>query len=391
MGKIIAFLSYAHADDVFDRGAISDLAQGVERALKAFTARSDLAVFVDRKSIDWGDAWRARVAEGLADSAVLIAIVTPNFLSSEECRSETEAFIRLPRWDRWLLPIYYMEVEDFDTRKDPVTAAVRSVQYIDWTQLRTLGRRSLKVRNAIEQLAKDIRDRLRTTLAKSSKQPVVVSNPSREYRAQVVGDDAATSDWADVLVAAHAAREADEFGLARALLLHGIDRFANAWLVWELASVDWYEGALDDAVAGFERALDMRPDLGLSKIVVLHNLGQARIERGEFERGIAELTTVIEHPDGLDVDEQAYARSARALGLGSIGRFQEAIEELAAAERVTPENAWLHFNRARVLDWRGDPAACASYVRSLVLQSPPLNRPKRQMAQQRLRDLGWRA
>jgi hypothetical protein len=88
---------------------------------------------------------------------------------------------------------------------------------------------------------------------------------------------------------------------------------------------------------------------------------------------------------------QAYARSARALGLGGIGRFPEAIKELAAAEQVTPDNAWLHFNRARVLDWQGDPAACASYVRSLVLQSPPLNRPKRQMAQLRLRDLGWRA
>jgi hypothetical protein len=394
MAKIIAFVSYAHADDVFDRGKIFDLAQGVERALKAFTARSDLAVFLDRKSIDWGDAWRARIAEGLADSVVLIAIVTPNFLSSEECRSETEAFIRLSGWERWLLPIYYMEVDDFDTRKDPVTAAVRSVQYKDWTQLRTLGRRTLKVRNAIEQLAKEIRNRLRT---ESSKQPVVALNASRQYRAQVAGDDAATSDWADVLVAAQAAREAEELGLARALLLNGIDRFANAWLVWELANVDWYEGALDDAVAGFERVLDMDLDIGLSKIMVLHSLAQARIERGEFERGIAELTTVIDHPDYSDFDPaealpfQAYARSARALGLGGIGRFQEAIEELAAAERMTPENAWLHFNRARVLDWRGDPAACASYVRSLVLQSPPLSRPKRQMAQRRLRDLGWRA
>ena len=265
MGKIIAFVSYAHDDDVFDGGAISYLAQKIELTLRTFTARSDLVVFFDRKSIDWGDAWRARVAEGLADSAVLIAIVTPNFLSSEECRSETEAFIRLPQWDRWLLPIYYIEVDDFNSRKDPVTAAVRSVQYKDWTQLRTLGRDTLKVRRAIERLARDIQDRLRTTLAKSSKSPVVESNPSREYRAQVAGDDAATSDWVDVLVAAHAAREDDEYGLARALLLHGIDRFANAWLVWELASVDWYKGVLDDAVAGFERALDMPPDEEFSR------------------------------------------------------------------------------------------------------------------------------
>ena len=129
------------------------------------------------------------------------------------------------------------------------------------------------------------------------------------------------------MVAARAAIEADEFGLARALLLNGIDRFANAWLVCELANADWYEGALDDAVAGYERALDMGLDIGLSKITVLHSLGQARIERGEFERGIAELTTVIDHPDYGDVDPadalvfQAYARSARALGLGGIGRF----------------------------------------------------------------------
>jgi tetratricopeptide (TPR) repeat protein len=270
---------------------------------------------------------------------------------------------------------------------------VRTVQYKDWTQLRTLGRRTLKVRNAIEQLATEIRNRLRTTRAESSQLPVVRSDASREYRAQVAGDDAATDDWADLLVAARAAIDADEIGLARALLLDGIDRFANAELVHELAIADWSDGALDEAVAEFEKALDM----GHPKIIVLHCLGQARIERGEFERGIAELTTVIDHPDYGDVDpaaaraSQAYARSARALGLGGIGRFAEAIEELAAAEQATPDNAWLHFNRARVLDWQGDPAACASYVRSLVLQSPPLNRPKRQMAQLRLRDLGWRA
>jgi hypothetical protein len=74
-----------------------------------------------------------------------------------------------------------------------------------------------------------------------------------------------------------------------------------------------------------------------------------------------------------------------------IGRFQQALDELASAEQVTPDNAWLHFNRARVLDWQGDQAQAArvSCLRSLVLESPPLNRPKRQMAQRRLHELGW--
>jgi hypothetical protein len=98
---------------------------------------------------------------------------------------------------------------------------------------------------------------------------------------------------------------------------------------------------------------------------------------------------VIErHSDSISYIGQAYARSTRALGLGGIGRFQEAFEEFAAAERVTPKSAWLHFNRARVLDWQGDPTARAGYLRSLVLGDPPLNRPKRQMAQRRLAVLG---
>jgi tetratricopeptide (TPR) repeat protein len=163
-----------------------------------------------------------------------------------------------------------------------------------------------------------------------------------------------------------------------------LSRFDHPELWLKLAWVDWYVGALDDAVTEFERALKM----GCDEITVLRVLGQARVERGEFERGIKDLTVAIERDSNYI--GRAYAQSARALGLGGIGHFQEAFEEFAAAERTTPNNAWLHFNRARVLDWQGDPTARASYLRSLVLRDPPLNRPKRQMAQQRLDALGWR-
>src|SRR6478609_3645591 len=112
--SLAAFVSYAHADDEYEKGGILDLAQRLERALKVFTGRSDLSVFFDRNSIAWGDAWRARIADGLADSMFLITIVTPNFLSSDECRKEMHEFLALSMRDRWLLPIYYIEVENFD-------------------------------------------------------------------------------------------------------------------------------------------------------------------------------------------------------------------------------------------------------------------------------------
>src|SRR5262245_47758587 len=382
MTKVVAFVSYAHADDVLDEGAILYFGERLELTLRAYTGRTDLPVFVDRKSIDWGDAWRGRIADGLADSAILIPFVTPNFLSSHECRKEIEEFLALGERAHWLLPIYYIDVIDLETRGDAVSMAIRERQWEDWRQLRNVGRKTKRARNAIEGLAKKIRDRLR---AQSPGLPVDKSDASREYRVQSIGPNTELRDWFDYALWADAAMDHHDYGLARAVLLGALDRFDNPELVFQLAMADWYDGALDNAVAEFEQSLNRRGDV--DEIDVLLCLGQARVERGEFEQGIKDLTVVIER--GRNYLDEAYARSARALGFGGLGRFQEAFEEFAAAERVTPKNAWLHFNRARVLDWQGDPAARESYLRSLVLNEPPLNRPKQQTAQQRLHLLGW--
>lgn len=386
--NLVAFMSYAHLDDEYDKGDITHLARRLEGALRAFTGKRDLKVFFDRTSIVWGDAWRNCIDEGLNDSMILIPIVTPYYLSSEECRNELDEFLDLPERKNWLLPIYYREVIGLNTRDDVVSRMVRMHQCQDWQELRTTGRASVKVRKAIEELAKRIRDLLQEArLPEQSSLPVVPSETSSEYRAQVTGTEAEGIDWVDDYVFnAEAARDEEEYALARALILDALDRFPNdPELKHELAIIDWYDGALDAAVAEFEEALAA----GIDRITVLQVLGQARVESGDFERGIEELTAVIEHCP--DLISRAYARSTRALGFGGVGRFKEALEELAAAERVTPDNAWLHFNRARVLDWQGDRGASASYIRSLVLNSPPLNRPKRQMAQRRLLEMGWRA
>jgi hypothetical protein len=382
MAKVIAFVSYAHADDLLDGGAILYFGERLELTLRAHTGRTDLPVFVDRKSIDWGDAWRARITEGLADSAILIPFVTPNFLSSEECRKEIEEFLALRERARWLLPIYYIDVIDLETRGDAVAVAIRERQHEDWRQLRNVGRKTKKAREAIDDLAKKIRDRLHT---ESPGLPIEKSDASREYRVQSIGSNIEPRDWFDYALWADAAMDRHEYGLARAVLLGALDRFDNPELIFQLAMADWYDGAFDNAVAEFEQAQKLGVDV--DEIEVLLCLGQARVERGEFEQGIKDLTIVIER--GSNYLDKAHARSALVLGLGGLGRFQEAFEEFAAAERVTPKNAWLHFNRARVLDWQGDPAARESYLRSLVLRDPALTRPKLKIAQQRLDALGW--
>jgi hypothetical protein len=376
----VAFISYTHVDDKYEDGAIAKLARRLENALRKFTGMRDLAIFFDRDSIAWGDAWKVRIAQGLADSMFLIPIVTPSYLTSDQCQEEVEQFCRLTGSERHLLPIYYIEIPNLETRSDPISIAVRGNQHVDWRQLRTVGQKTLGVMKAIEKLAKEICTRLeQKTSAQDSSVPH--SEVASDYRVQMMDPADTTNEPIDYALWAQTALDDEDYGLARAILLGAMEQVSDPAFVYLLATVDWYYGALDDAVAEFEQA---RTE-GVDEIVVLQGLGQARIERGDFEQGIADLDEVLKHHH--DADARAYARSSRALGLAGLGRFKEALNELAATEKLTPGNAWLHFNRARVLDWQQDKAAAQSYIRSLILRDPPLNRPKREFAQRRLQDL----
>jgi tetratricopeptide (TPR) repeat protein len=384
----IAFVSYAHADDEYDRGSITDLARRIEGAVRAFTGRTDLEVFFDRRSIAWGDHWRDRIASGLSSSVILIAVVTPHYLASAACRDELTSFLAVSASKGWLLPIYYIDVADLRGCSDHLVKVLHEHQYEDWRSLRTNSRTSLTVRRAIERLAKRIRDLLEEAKGAeeaTARMSVVTSDSSHEYRAHSTLVEEGQDDVVDCGIAAQAAFDDEEYGLARALLLSGLERFNNDLdLMFLLGTVDWYDGALAEAVAEFEKVIA----LGADTIVVLGNLGQVRVEMGDFERGVHELTRVINA--NRDYVLSAYARSSRALAFAGLGQSEKALAELALAEKITPSNAWLHFNRARVLDWQANESAQLSYVRSLALAGPSLNRPKRLLAQRRLVELGWR-
>lgn len=383
-GPFSAFLSYTRDDDEYVDGAITELAKRLERALRAFTGRKDVAVFFDREDIEWGDAWRERIRQGLDSSVCLIAIISPSYLASPECRNEVTEFVDQPGEMRRFLPLYYIDIEDFDNRDDPVLELARRYQYSDWRKLRSTEPSSPEVLKAIDVLAKRIRDLMRESTTREPSDPgPSPTDPSRDFRAQST-DAGEADDWVDTAIAARAALEDEEYGLARALLLDALDSNTRPELFHELAVVDWYDGALNDAVEEFRAALDG----GIPREDVLQGLGQVRVEMGDFEQGVADLTEVIDSGE-FDEVSVAYSRSTRALGLGGLGRLDEALDELRKAEKVTPQNSWLHFNRAIVLDWADDDAAVESYVRSLTCADPSLNRPKRIFAQDRLRDLGW--
>lgn len=141
LGTAAAFWSYVHADNDAEGGRILDLAARVRGAYRLFTAE-DLDLFVDRKDVLWGDAWRDRIDEAIAGTTFFIPIVTPSYFQSEECRREllqfTSEATRLGL-EQLLMPIYWAPVTALDRRDAPTHD--EAVAIIANTQLGRLPRR----------------------------------------------------------------------------------------------------------------------------------------------------------------------------------------------------------------------------------------------------------
>jgi len=65
LNSAVGFWSYVHADDEAEGGRIRRLAERIRNEYSVLTGE-DLAIFVDREDIAWGDEWRRRIADALA-------------------------------------------------------------------------------------------------------------------------------------------------------------------------------------------------------------------------------------------------------------------------------------------------------------------------------------
>jgi hypothetical protein len=154
-----AFLSYVRADDANDNGNILGICHRLTGELRARMGRP-IDIFVDRKDIEWGENWSARIDEGLESATLLIPILTPSYFTSEACRRELSKFLereaRLKRGDL-VLPIYYITapiLEDAVAREsDRLVEELAKRQYVDWRDLRLKPLRSQIVRTNISNLA----------------------------------------------------------------------------------------------------------------------------------------------------------------------------------------------------------------------------------------------
>jgi hypothetical protein len=163
----VGFWSYAHQDNQLDRGHLIGLAEAVASEFELMTGE-ELGLFVDSERIEWGDEWRRAIDTSVPISVFFIAVITPRYLRSAECRREFVAFLEVLATGsshRFLLPILYTDTPAIVDRNndDEIAVAVRRTQYEDWRDLRLAGHDSPDYRRAVHRMA----DRLVTILRRA--------------------------------------------------------------------------------------------------------------------------------------------------------------------------------------------------------------------------------
>jgi hypothetical protein len=136
------FFSYAHADDDQGGAELGLLHRMLTEELSVQSGR-DVPVFRDRDDLAWGQEWEERIYRALDTASVLVPIVSPSYLVSEQCVEELRWFLNRERrllTSGLILPIYWIDIGSFNPvdhgAVGDVVAALASRQYADWRALR---------------------------------------------------------------------------------------------------------------------------------------------------------------------------------------------------------------------------------------------------------------
>ncbi len=160
------FWSYVHRDDKAERGRISQLARDVVAEYEMLTGET-IELFLDKDDLDWGDRWRECVDGRLASVAFFVAVLTPRFFLSAECRRELREFADRASalgLRQLILPILYVDWPAFNQNHntDVLVGLVRQFQWERWTEIRFAAVGSSEYRVAVSRLAHRLSEANRT-------------------------------------------------------------------------------------------------------------------------------------------------------------------------------------------------------------------------------------
>jgi tetratricopeptide (TPR) repeat protein len=120
------FISYARKDNEpkgkDGKGWVDALAHDLA-AFHVEDRRPKLNIFFDNDRIENGDFWSSKIREGLRQSRLFLAVLSPNFFASDWCRKEVEEYLRIEhakaRGVGGIRPIYFATMPGFDDDQAP--------------------------------------------------------------------------------------------------------------------------------------------------------------------------------------------------------------------------------------------------------------------------------
>lgn len=151
------FLSYRHSDNDYLDGAITQLVEEIAKSYE-FLYGNTLDVFIDKKSIEWGQDWQRELDRRIESCSIIMPAVTPGYIKSEACRKELFAFNDkiAARPNCRIMPLIWQNAELMQNDDDMAIAILNRYQYENVEDLRGVDPKNPQYRNRIEALARRI-------------------------------------------------------------------------------------------------------------------------------------------------------------------------------------------------------------------------------------------
>lgn len=159
-GLTTAFWSYAHSDDDGLDGQIARLRDAVDHAFQRHSGEA-LESFFDRDSLVWGTEWRSKITDTISGTTFFIAVLSPSYLKSPNCRDEFNQFRKAAEnsdLGKFLLPILWVPTHPDTDEEREVSRAAEAHQYIPWTETRKLGESEPEYKRLIDQMGERLAD-----------------------------------------------------------------------------------------------------------------------------------------------------------------------------------------------------------------------------------------
>jgi len=164
------FISYSRRDNA--QGRITQLVERIQADFAAFAGRP-LQPFFDLTEIHGMEDWRHRILQGLRESRLLLACLSPSYLGSEYCEWEFNEYLKheVARLcvGEGVAPIYFVEVpgwgdKGFEQQCAAWVAELRRRQHFDlrpWVGAGEEALREAAVREQMTRLKEQLAERIR--------------------------------------------------------------------------------------------------------------------------------------------------------------------------------------------------------------------------------------